>query len=306
MSDAKRYKAALVSQYSDVVLAIDHDAALAAKDARIAELERALSLTSGAYRQCVGEVSDTPSEDGVEVPEVVGVRISSDGFGSYIADSAMGVGALYPGDVREPLMTVAQHSRIVAAKDAEIARLKELAHETGTTVSRLLRANNEKRDELNALKAQPARQVGGDEREQFEAWHRSKFATKYMTGDPTRDMHNGKYDDNYGPPEQQVRWECWQARAALAPAAVAVPEQWEAKLARLHPNIEHGKWPAAWKKEAIEQELMEFRRLNRRAIPVELLKRVVLEVVGLEIASGLNAYATDELRALLGKDEGGQ
>lgn len=47
---------------------------------------------------------------------------------------------------------------------AEIARLKELAHETGATVSRLLKANNEKRDELIELRTQPARQMGGDER----------------------------------------------------------------------------------------------------------------------------------------------
>ena len=51
--------------------------------------------------------------------EVVGVRISTDGFGSYIADSAMGVGAAMPGEVREPLMTVAQHNRIVAALSAQ-------------------------------------------------------------------------------------------------------------------------------------------------------------------------------------------
>jgi hypothetical protein len=49
---------------------------------------------------------------GVEEPTVVGVRISSDGFGSYIADSAMGIGASQPGEVREPLMTVAQCLRM--------------------------------------------------------------------------------------------------------------------------------------------------------------------------------------------------
>jgi hypothetical protein len=50
-----------------------------------------------------------------EAVEVVGVRISTDGFGSYIADSAMGIGAAQPGEVREPLMTVAQHQKIMAA-----------------------------------------------------------------------------------------------------------------------------------------------------------------------------------------------
>lgn len=56
-----------------------------------------------------------PAQDEREAPLVVGVRISSDGFGSYIADSTMGIGAIHPGDVREPLMTVAQHERIVAS-----------------------------------------------------------------------------------------------------------------------------------------------------------------------------------------------
>lgn len=50
-----------------------------------------------------------------EAVEVVGIRISTDGFGSYIADSAMGIGAVMPGEVRAPLMTVAQHQRILAA-----------------------------------------------------------------------------------------------------------------------------------------------------------------------------------------------
>lgn len=36
-------------------------------------------------------------------------------------------------------------------------------------------------------------------REEFEKWHRQKFQTKYTTGQPTRDMHNGIYDEKYGP-----------------------------------------------------------------------------------------------------------
>ena len=55
-----------------------------------------------------------PTRQG-EAVEVVGIRISTDGFGSYIADSAMGIGAVMPGEVRAPLMTVAQHQRILAA-----------------------------------------------------------------------------------------------------------------------------------------------------------------------------------------------
>lgn len=53
------------------------------------------------------------------------------------------------------------------------------------------------------------------EREPFEAWHRSRFATKHSTGQPTRDMHNGILDPEYGPPVQQQMWEAWQARAHL-------------------------------------------------------------------------------------------
>ena len=61
------------------------------------------------------------------------------------------------------------------------------------------------------------------EREAFEAWHRSKFATRHSTGQPTRDMHNGIYAEQYGPVHQQQMWEAWTARAALAsrPAEVA-------------------------------------------------------------------------------------
>ncbi|OWL90132.1 hypothetical protein [Halopseudomonas aestusnigri] len=69
-----------------------------------------------AERRMYGVLANQPAEaEGVDAPIVVGVRISSDGFGSYIADSAMGIGALYPGDVREPLTTVSQHERIVAS-----------------------------------------------------------------------------------------------------------------------------------------------------------------------------------------------
>jgi len=57
-------------------------------------------------------------------------------------------------------------------------------------------------------------QLPTSERERFEAWHRGKFKTRWQTGAPTRDMHNGVYADNYGPAEQQERWELWQAATA--------------------------------------------------------------------------------------------
>lgn len=65
-----------------------------------------------------------------------------------------------------------------------------------------------------ALSAQPSPGGQGDVRSQFEAWHCEKFKTRWQTGAPTRDMHNGVYADNYGPAEQQERWELWQAAIA--------------------------------------------------------------------------------------------
>lgn len=64
----------------------------------------------------------------------------------------------------------------------------------------------------------PSAPANEEEREPFEAWHRRRFSTKHSTGQPTRDMHNGIHDPNYGPPDQQHMWEAWQARAALKPA----------------------------------------------------------------------------------------
>lgn len=52
------------------------------------------------------------------------------------------------------------------------------------------------------------------ERPGFEEWHCSQFATKYLTGQPSRDMHNGVRSPEYGPPNQQQMWLAWQARAA--------------------------------------------------------------------------------------------
>lgn len=56
------------------------------------------------------------------------------------------------------------------------------------------------------------------ERARFEAWHCEKFKTRWLTGAPTRDMHNGVYADNYGPAEEQVRWEAWQAALSAQPS----------------------------------------------------------------------------------------
>jgi hypothetical protein len=75
---------------------------------------------SGRLRAELAALKAVP--DGVEV---VGVRFSADGFGSYIADTAMGVPPGYPGDVREPLMTVAQHNAIVASLRQPVAGERE-------------------------------------------------------------------------------------------------------------------------------------------------------------------------------------
>ena len=64
----------------------------------------------------IEQAQSAPEPVSRETVRVVGVRISTDGFGSYIADSAMGIGGPAPGEVRESLMTVAQHHRIMAAR----------------------------------------------------------------------------------------------------------------------------------------------------------------------------------------------
>jgi len=57
------------------------------------------------------------------------------------------------------------------------------------------------------------------ERARFEAWHCEKFKTRRQSGAPTRDIHNGVWADQYGPAEQQARWELWQAAWQAAFAA---------------------------------------------------------------------------------------
>jgi hypothetical protein len=59
-------------------------------------------------------------------------------------------------------------------------------------------------------------------REAFEAWHCERFKTEYQTGQPTRDKHNGVYDDYYGPADEQERWLMWNA--ALDSVVVELPK----------------------------------------------------------------------------------
>ncbi|WP_049460336.1 hypothetical protein [Stenotrophomonas maltophilia] len=127
----------------------------------------------------------------------------------YLVDAA-GIHAL------EAFLTVAEEFRLNAqpyieaineggnAGDDEISEVfdSHLNHAKGA-ISR-----------SSVLSAQPSPGGQGDVRSQFEAWHCEKFKTRWQTGAPTRDMHNGVYADNYGPAEQQERWELWQAAIA--------------------------------------------------------------------------------------------
>lgn len=69
------------------------------------------------------------------------------------------------------------------------------------------------------------------QRATFEAWHRRKFATRHNTGQPTRDMHNGVYDENYGPVCQQHMWEAFQAAIEFDRQARGEP------VGYVHPNV---------------------------------------------------------------------
>ena len=76
------------------------------------------------------------------------------------------------------------------------------------------------------MSTQPCPDKGAEaERAAFEAWHRSKFATKHCTGQPTRDMHNGIYAEKYGPENQQLMWEAWRAAIAADRKAQAAAVQ---------------------------------------------------------------------------------
>ncbi|VVQ20961.1 hypothetical protein PS934_05075 [Pseudomonas fluorescens] len=122
-----------------------------------------------------------------------------------------------------------EHDRITAERDALQLRLnaadqrnddlETLLEQVLTNANRSL--PSELHRSIRKLLPAPACSAPANEaeREPFESWHRTRFATKNGTGQPTRDMHNGAYDPNYGPPGQQHMWEAWQARAALSASA---------------------------------------------------------------------------------------
>lgn len=200
-------------------------------------------------------VPATHSEDGREVAEVVG----------YLLSKGNQLSRMPAGNNDFPLMTVAQHERIVAAKDAEIARLKADLFAGGDLALDAIKELEERRN------AQPARQVGGGEREQFEQWCSEEM------GVPAGDVIGAEGDD---------LWAAWQARAALAPAAVVMPE-------RITDTSTEAKYAKGW-----NAALNEVARLNRRAIPVGLLE----QMANCTEPDCCIAYERGELRALLGKD----
>lgn len=163
-----------------------------------------------------------------------------------------------------------------------------------------------------ALSAQPARQVGGEEMPAlpdgwlielgFDVLDRQFRFIESKSHTPTIKLilPACEVDDSSA---WNLRDDvASRIRSALAPAAVAVDSS--APLVNAFEQVRTMVGNDEYADDVIgfiNQSIYNHARLNRRAIPLELLERVVFEVVGLEIASGLNADATDELRALLGK-----
>ena len=75
-------------------------------------------------------------------------------------------------------------------------------------------------------------------REEYEAWHCEQYKTKHTTGAPTRDMHNGVWDQDYCSKKSQALWEYWQKTGGDAAKVEALKEGIE--------RIEEGKQPVAW------------------------------------------------------------
>ncbi len=65
----------------------------------------------------------------------------------------MGTGPLYPGDVREPLMTVAQHKRLMANHSADDLNMVKVPRELLERIDIYLEANYESRPLLQELRA---------------------------------------------------------------------------------------------------------------------------------------------------------
>ena len=108
---------------------------------------------------------DAPSEDGLDdAPPCPSAYMTSDKRMLIFSDKA---DAMEWDDSKDllPLYSLDELNRIVAAKDAEIAKFKEANRELGESN---VRRRNKIVELMQKLDAQPARQVGGDEREAFE------------------------------------------------------------------------------------------------------------------------------------------
>ena len=213
----------------------DHAAAIAAKDAEIAQLRRDLKLSHAAYEQCEREITELRAQPARQIP-VHGLADAP----SQVEAAIVAIRDLWDEDECPPYPVVAK----------AIRRL---------------------------LPAQPARQVGGDEREAAIA----QFAlTLPMTSESA--AGGNTYDQEL----RRYYLLGWDDRAALAPAAVVMPEKlaadsWGGKY-------EHG----------YNFALDVVARLNRRVIPVGLLEKLA----HCTDPDCCIAHARGELRALLGKE----
>lgn len=201
----------------------------------------------------------------------------------------------------EPLMTVAQHEHIVAAKDAEIARLDAGWHEANKRV-------------LEVSLAQPARQVGGGIKEAVTMDGKTTIR-EYVAGAVPEDTPMDEWTKGYEECKRRINRMLMQPcnqGAALAPAAVAVviPEpcayRWSWKECRDDDGWGYRDYPTKKGSRHLvnEQALInrdELIRLNRRAIPAGLILRALQVPIGPKEFADREA-AQNELRALLGKE----
>lgn len=234
----------------------------------------------------------THSEDGREVPEIV-AEVSTMGFGK---NCAMGIGdPIDKCKAGDKLMAVAQHSRIVAAKDAEIARLEKectalaasacdgvVGDDYGHSFCRY-------KKELEQLRAQPARQVGGDKLQakvtEFieRARRTAKLHREVADGLEEHDADEAAACDHMADINTEAADLLEElAHAALATAAVVTDADIETTAQLIYTQWDAVEGYVPWVKggnshqqdyaRKLAREL--FARLNRRAIPLELLERV--------------------------------
>ncbi|MDH4566135.1 hypothetical protein E8E95_05540 [Pseudomonas sp. BN414] len=172
------------------------------------------------------------------------------------------------------------------------AELDELAEAAREKEKDYFQLQSEVQNLRAALAEQPARQVGGDERAAYVAWLAGTFPAVFSEADA---IHHWQHD--------HASALAWKARAALAPAAVVMPEPvgyiWRGgdllkdddSFKRTLPTLGHKRdwYPVC--------RMSDITHLNRNAIPVELLRRIASDDEGMASLADF-----EELRALLGKD----